>query len=65
MDRIAKSVVTGEDLEEILVKFVNEHVHQGRAMTPSHEPTYDQPQEQHIEEQIEQLEVFTHESQVS
>ena len=64
MDRIAKSVITGEALEEIHKKNVNEHVHQGRAMTQTHEPTYDEPQEQTIEGQIERLGFFTHESHV-
>jgi hypothetical protein len=32
MDKIARSVVTGEALEEIHVKYVDEHVHYGRAL---------------------------------
>ncbi len=31
MDRIARSVVTGEALEEIHIKYVDENIHQGRA----------------------------------
>ena len=52
-------------MEEIHVKYVDEHVHQENAMAQTHEPTYNAPQEQPIEEQIERSRVLTHESQVS